>query len=49
LFERGNTVPQWGFRLNSAPADNRNLACKSQYAKGYVELGFYVSEGTIKN
>lgn len=49
LFERNNIDPQWAFRLNSALADSRKLACKSQYAKPEVELGFYVFEGTIKN
>lgn len=48
LFERKNIVTQWAFRLNSALADSRKLACKSQYAKSEVELGFYVFEGTIK-
>jgi len=49
LFERENIIPQWAFRLNSAPADSRNFACKSQYAKADVKFGFYVFEGTIKN
>jgi len=49
LSERKNIIPQWAFRLNSAPADSRNLACKCQYAKADMEHGFYVFEGTIKN
>jgi hypothetical protein len=49
LFERENIISHWAFRLNSTPADSRNFAFKSQYAKADVELGFYVFEGTIKN
>jgi len=48
LFERKNIIPHWAFRVNSSPADSRNLACKNQYAKLTWNLDYMLLKGPLK-